>query len=281
MITKNNKAKKPLLTEGTVHRFMKLANISNLSEQFVNNKFGDEEEKKLAQEVRTQNSQRASGTDRLGEAAPPEEAPSIPTDDGSEMPPPDDMGMGEPDGDENGGVGEATIEKLVSAIADVISQQTGVPVSVEGGGEMGGEMPPADDMGMGEEPGAGGEMPPSDVNPEDEEMAEGQSIVAEGANVIEKPKVTNPNEAAQGKVKNSTREAVPGVKAPEEYMTGLGGSKMKDHKMKELEENLVKKILAKVLLEVRKVKENKAKAKPVVAAKPTGTKVPPTTPKKK
>jgi len=130
-----NKNKKPILNEGTVRRFMKLAEIESLSDPFVGDLYEEEEE----------------DMDLGAEELPP-------ADLGGEEEA--DLDMGPPEGE-----GEVDVEGLVSAIADAIEAETGVSVSVEGGeGEEMGMEPPADAP---EE-----ELPPADLDmgAEEEEL---------------------------------------------------------------------------------------------------------------
>jgi|ETNvirnome_6_100_1030635.scaffolds.fasta_scaffold00058_35 hypothetical protein len=132
-----NKNKKPLLNEGTVRRFMKLAEIDSLSDPFVDDLYEEEEEE----------------LDLGAEEMPPAEL-------GGEDEA--DLDMGPPEGE-----GEVDVEGLVSAIADAIEAETGVSVSVEGGeAEEAGLEPPADapeeelppaELDMGSELGPGAE----------------------------------------------------------------------------------------------------------------------------
>ena len=115
-------SKKTILNETQIRRFMKLADMTPLSEPFVK-----------------------GSTYKLSEQMPDDLAPAEEEDPMAAMPgeaeePMDDLGAPE----EGPGAGGVDIESLVSAIADAIEQETGVEVSVEGDA---GEEEPMDDMG--------------------------------------------------------------------------------------------------------------------------------------
>lgn len=128
------------LNESQVRSFMKLASLTPLAETFID-KTG------LAQEA------------EMGE-----EEPMMGLEDDEDMP--DDAPMEEPGG-------EVNVMSLVDAIADAISQETGVDVSVEGDeGEAGMEdpMPDAEPLGGEEEApmDAGAEEDPLPLEEEDQ-----------------------------------------------------------------------------------------------------------------
>ena len=120
--------KKIRLEESFIRRSMKLANIENLSEQFVQEKM----KKKCDEGEELEEAEEASLED--------EELP------GEEMPE-EEPSMEEP-------VAEPDVEDLVQAIVDAISDKTGVEIEVEGGAEE--EMPseePEEELPSEEEPG--------------------------------------------------------------------------------------------------------------------------------
>ena len=125
--------KKTLLNEGTIRRFMKLANMDNLAESYLD-KYDVEEGMRPAKDD-------------------DEEEPAMrDLDEEEEM----ELDMSAEEGPaEEGGADEAMVKKLVDAIAGAIEQETGVAVSVEGD-----DAPEADmgDMGGEEEVDLGGEM---------------------------------------------------------------------------------------------------------------------------
>ena len=144
-------SKKTLLEEGTVRQFMKLANLRPLASNFINEKFGEEEEE-LPPE--------AGGMDMAAD----EEAPM------------DDMDM-EMDAEEGAegalaGVSEEAVEELINVVAGALEAATGVEIDVTGGeegmeGEEGLDMSPeaeAAEAGMDFAPAVGEEG-------EEEEMA--------------------------------------------------------------------------------------------------------------
>lgn len=134
--------KKPLLTENTVRRFMKLAEISKLSEEFVDGMFEQEDE--------------------LGDELPP--GPEMGADEeGPEEEPAPELGgeEGEPglEGEINLSPDEG--EELVSAIVDAIAEKIpNLDLSVERGEGIEGEEPGLEEPALGaEEPDLGGEEP--------------------------------------------------------------------------------------------------------------------------
>ena len=174
--------KKTLLNEATVRKFMKLANIDRLTDTFVNEAYHAEEEEieegmhaekeEELEEAMHDEGEHEEGMGKYMEAA---------HDEGMHA---EDMhAEGEHEGDEMDAeakvddTSEASIEKLVDALADTISQVTGVEVTATGDVEAPEDMGPVDDaplddMGdmMGDEADKGGED--LDAAPEDEEVLE-------------------------------------------------------------------------------------------------------------
>lgn len=141
-------SKKTILNETQIRRFMKLADMTPLSEPFVR-----------------------GSSFTLSEQMPDDMAPAEEEDPMAGMPgeAEEPMEMGPPE--EGPGAGGVDIESLVSAIADAIEQETGVEVSVEGDG---GEEEPMDDMGGMEDMAAADDMGAMDDmgGMEDEAMME-------------------------------------------------------------------------------------------------------------
>jgi len=169
--------KKTLLNEGTIRRFMALANMDNLAESYldryeVNEGEEDEEEVEEGMDVAKDDDEKELDEMRLGEE---EEEIEM----GAEEPaaePEMELGMDAPEeepADGADGADEAMVKKLVDAIAGAIEQETGVEVAVEGGEEEaeldlgapeeGGE----EEVEMGAEE-EGGEEPPMGDLEEDE-----------------------------------------------------------------------------------------------------------------
>ena len=115
---------KTLLNESTIRRFMKLAELNPLAENFLDKHEPLEEEVEELEEM--------GPYDREEEGLPGEELP------GEELPGEELPGeeLGEP---EEGPVGEADVKDLVDAIADAITQSTGIEVSASSEGEELGE----------------------------------------------------------------------------------------------------------------------------------------------
>ena len=136
--------KKTLLNEGTIRRFMKLANMDNLAESYLD-RF----------EVNEEEVEEGMGKPRKKDEEDLEEEMDVEMD--AEV---DDEPMDAPA--DEGGADEAMVKRLVDAIAGAIEQETGVEVAVEDGAveaDMGG----MDDESMGaeedeEEVDLGGEM---------------------------------------------------------------------------------------------------------------------------
>jgi len=110
-------SRKSLLSEGTVRRFMKLATLDNLTENFVDTLDEEEEEVDLGADG-------AVDDVEVDDLAPPadvapleDEAPAVDVD-------------------------PETVEAIVGAIADAIGDVTGVDVSVQG------DEPPAEEFPM-------------------------------------------------------------------------------------------------------------------------------------
>jgi hypothetical protein len=154
--------KKTLLNEGTIRRFMKLANMGNLAENYLEN-YDLEEGKHDEDEEEVEEGMRLGKEDDEVEegmyaAKQDDDEPAMrDLDEEEEMELDDiDAEMDEPmdtPEDEGAAPDEAMVKKLVDAIAVAIEGATGVEVAVEGGEE---EMPmddePMDDEPMDDEP---------------------------------------------------------------------------------------------------------------------------------
>jgi hypothetical protein len=162
--------KKTLLNEGTIRRFMKLADMGGLAESYLDRfevNEGDEEED---EEVKEEGMHAAKEDDKdvkkegMYAAKEDEEEPAMRNLEEEEE---EEMGldldadeMGEPmdaDAGEAGEAGEADealVKKIVTAIAGALEGATGVELSVEGGDEE----PDMDPMGAPEEEGGEEEL---------------------------------------------------------------------------------------------------------------------------
>lgn len=137
--------KKTLLNEGTIRRFMKLANMDGLAESYLDRfevNEGDEEDKE--EEVKEEGMHAAKDDEKVKEegmyAAKDDEEPAMRDLDEEEE---EEMGldldadeMGEPmdaDAGEAGEADEALVKKIVTAIAGALEGATGVELSVEAG----------------------------------------------------------------------------------------------------------------------------------------------------
>ena len=141
-------ARKTLLTESEIRRFLKLASMPTV---------GDED-------------------------ALEDEMADLPGDEeGGEM----ELGDMGDDGADIDGTDEASVEKLVQALVDTISDVTGVPVSMDSSGEEGGD----DDLGdpmddMGEPAGLGGEEEVELGAVEDEPVPGGRDTYMEEDQIV-------------------------------------------------------------------------------------------------
>jgi hypothetical protein len=177
------KSEGSLLNESTIRRFQTLANVGALSE--VAGKYQSQGTvdagtgeikadlgKKPTKKVPDPPSPSPWGED------PPTVSEALEDLEGEEELPPmeGEEGLGElEDLEGEGGVGEDEVEELVSAIANAITDTTGIPVSVEGEGEGEEELEDLEDL----EDLEGGEgLPPGlGVEPGPEELAESQRAV--------------------------------------------------------------------------------------------------------
>jgi hypothetical protein len=187
-------SKKGLLNENTIRRFMKLASIHPLAENFVD-KIKEEEE-----ELEEGGYGMPGARDETAEELPPEEeVPLDPDMEGEEelpeLPPEEGEGL---EG-EGGGLGlspeaaEEVAEKLASGFAEVVQDALGVEgllsVEKEGEEDMGMEEPPLEDLPTdpveeppmeepvpeeGEE-----DLPPLEEAEEEEELSEEDSMMQE------------------------------------------------------------------------------------------------------
>jgi hypothetical protein len=143
------KKQKRILNEQATRKFMKLAGLQPLSENFFSSTL-DEQEDELEDELPAE--------EPMGEL-PPEDLPP------EELPPEEPMDVG-PEG------GDLDVHSLVDAIAAAIEQETGVTVDVEGDEAAGEEAPLPDEEEPAMEPpldDEGGEDLGMDAPPEDEE----------------------------------------------------------------------------------------------------------------
>ena len=161
--------KKTLLNEGTIRRFMKLANMDNLAESYLDRydveegmrpakdddeeveegmrpaKHDDDKEVEEGMRAAKEDDEVEEGMRGLGKHDDDDE-PAMRDLDEEEL---DLDAEAEVDAPEEGGADEAMVKKLVDAIAGAIEGATGVEVAVEGGDDE-----PEMDMG---EPEEGGE----------------------------------------------------------------------------------------------------------------------------
>ena len=135
--------KKLLLNEDVTRKFMKLANLGSLSEGFM-----EDVEEGMGAYAR-------DDEEELGpDAAADEVVPDLDVEDAPEA---------------EADVDSAEIESLVNAIADAIEAETGVPVSVDGAADEGGE----------EEPVADDPMPEPDVEADVDDDLEAADVTLE------------------------------------------------------------------------------------------------------
>ena len=163
-------SKKTLLKEATIRRFMKLASIDPLAENFVDKFKKDEEEleeggmgpydrdDEMAPEEEPLPGEELPGEELPGEELPGEELP------GEELPGEEGTGL-----DLTPEQAEEVAEKLAQGFAGVVEDALGVEgllsVSTEGEGEVPMEEPPM------EEPPMDAPEPPMEEPPEEEDLA--------------------------------------------------------------------------------------------------------------
>lgn len=169
---------KKTLNETTIRKFMKLANIEGLSENFVEKNVDEghcskrDDEAHEEEDVTEGDMGAAYNRDEdemAMEEVPPEE---------------DEMGMEEapPEGDEMGDVAPETVEAIVDAIADALESVTGVEINVDstGGGEeveMDAELDTGDESGEEELMGAADDA--VEMSSDEEDLEEGWDEIAE------------------------------------------------------------------------------------------------------
>lgn len=278
------KKKKTLkLEEGTVRRMMTFANIGGLSDKFIAENYGSEEE---MDEVKTKDQSRAGNApDRLDEN--PNEKPE-----GEETAPPPEAPVAEPPPPPApaGGGNDEMVQQLIQTIANALQDQYGVAINVSGGSEGGapeGGMPP-----MPPEGGEGSEMPGSDdemfetlasklgyVKEQDgsfrkNAIAEGKEKQEEGKEKIEEEEELDEEkeeleedaaqEKKQGTPKAGSHEKVEGAESPKKISTDDPKAKpVKEKKLptdmgsEPLAEAVYKKVLAKLSEDLKKAKNKK------------------------
>lgn len=227
------KSNKLQLNESVTRRFMKLANLDNLSETFVQERYHEDEE---MEEVKTSEQEAGrvpAGTNRAldelddSEMDNDEEVSDMDAEMSSDEEMPEDEPAPSPEL-------EAEVEDLVKAIADAISVKTGVDVSVSSDEEM-----PVEEPGEPEEMSA--EEPPLDSE-EEMELSDEEDLQEENS------------------VKSGAREAVAGAPSPKAMKGSHPDHKMKDAPAtsKNMLENLERVVMAKVL---QRLKEEFAASK--------------------
>jgi hypothetical protein len=160
-------SKKTLLEEGTIRQFMKYANLGHLTENYL-----DEAEEPVEE---------GAGHYMEDEEGMADMADDMPADDMEmDMEPEADMADEE---EAMADTSEASVEALVDALADTITQVTGVEVTAAGDADMApmGDEPPVDDMA--DAPMDDAEMAMADEAPmgDEEEVMRRRSHVEEKA----------------------------------------------------------------------------------------------------
>ena len=138
-------SKKTLLNESTIRQFMKYANIGALAESFISETYGEEEVVEEAEEVVEEAAHEEEPMEEgMGAYMEDEEGMADMADDM----PADDMDMDMEPEAEMADTSEASVEALVDALADTITQVTGVEVTAAGDAdaELPGDEGPVDDM---------------------------------------------------------------------------------------------------------------------------------------
>jgi len=147
-------SKKTLLNESTVRKFMKFANLGGLAENFVSENYAEEvveeaahEDEEVVEEATIEEATIEEETMEEGAYMEDEEGmeamdDDVPVDDA----PADDLGAEE---EAMTDTSEASVEALVDALADTITQVTGVEVTAADAApeaELPGDEGPVDDM---------------------------------------------------------------------------------------------------------------------------------------
>ena len=264
--------KTELINESTRRRWAQLAKLPMISESFGNKDLEedadldesadadldenadadlDESAEADLEEVETQNQSRDGGApDRLHEMGMDDEFGD--EDGGMDMAPEPEMGMD----DEMGGdeiAGEATVEDLVVALAQTMSDVSGVPIEVEGAGAEGGEMDMDAEAPVDMEP-AGDELDMQDDGLEDEEeemMAEDTSPVGAVAHGPDGNKVTKQGDMGTITDPEKASTHVDGVSKAPVVNDGKGNAS------NTLEEKIYRKVLARLIKEVKSAKLKK------------------------
>jgi len=169
--------KKVLIEEGTVRQFMKLANLTPLSEEFVSGLYEEEEVEEEAEEVVEE------GEEEVVEVALKEELEDPALEDAALEAPPEegleDLGLEEPAPEEGGEDKSAVVADALQVIADALSD-AGVDVSVEAGGE---EEAPLEEPGLDAAPEEEIPLPdeeaPANMGTYEENMENAVSAIAE------------------------------------------------------------------------------------------------------
>lgn len=270
MSNKKETKKTPLLKEHTIRKFMKLANLQPIADEFITEKYsyGREEEQEYYEgagpgEKRAQyvsempgEDEELSGGDMPPDPSAGELGDEMPPDEGENMPAPGTEGL---------------VKDLVDAIMGAIEQVSGVDISVSGGEE-----------GLDSDLGGGEELPPELPGEEEEElppppMAESKEIVDEEKEEVtekkevdeNKEEVTEEKEVVEEETVDESAENVYKGKPDQEWKPGSNntGEDYKAGKKKALpnalQESVIKEItrrVAKRLLDQSKVrKQNKGK----------------------
>ena len=156
-------SKKTLLNESTVRKFMKFANLGGLAENFVSENYAEEvveeaahEDEEVVEEATIEEEIMEEGAYMEDEEGLEAMDDDVPVDDA----PADDLGAEE---EAMTDTSEASVEALVDALADTITQVTGVEVTAADAApeaELPGDEGPVDDMAgapMDDEAPVGGE----------------------------------------------------------------------------------------------------------------------------
>ena len=142
-------SKKTLLNESTVRKFMKFANLGGLAENFVSENYAEEvveeaahEDEEVVEEATIEEETMEEGAYMEDEEGMEAMDDDVPVDDA----PADDLGAEE---EAMTDTSEASVEALVDALADTITQVTGVEVTAADAApeaELPGDEGPVDDM---------------------------------------------------------------------------------------------------------------------------------------
>ena len=168
-------SKKKILEESTIRRFMKLASIDALSENYFDREKPAPKKRPVYREEE--------------EEFPPA-AEEAPVEDFADEAPVDDFADEAPVESAAAGISEEAVKEIVDAIAAAVSEVTGVAIEA-----VGGEEPPMDDVGEEPAPPASRYQESKEAKADDEPEVQEEAVEEEDAEVKEEAVNININKA--------------------------------------------------------------------------------------